>query len=146
MQKNLGCSFLLVLFPEQWLWLWCGSGTMWVYAYTALLNGVARVDEGPSTHKAIDTCVLLLHCLEMRLSKYSADVIRQPAYCASSSFRATIEDPHNMFIAPIQLTPDVHSRGRASLLDSGSHCRCCLHLDLYYWSAMLTKSRMYIAT
>ena len=59
-----------------------------------------------------------LQTLEVtRLSKYSADFVRQPAYRTSSSCRETIEDSHKVFHSSYT-SPDAGSSGRATLLDS----------------------------
>ena len=87
---------------------------------TLLRSNVTTVDEGPSIHKAIDTSWVLYLLFQLqrhsesigtRLSKYSVDFIQQPAYCASSSCRATIKDFYKVFIASIQVQMQVAVAG-----------------------------------
>ena len=49
--------------------------------------------------------------LGTRLKKYSVDIIWQPAYHASSSYRATIKNSHKTFIAPIQVQKQIAVAG-----------------------------------
>ena len=45
------------------------------------------------------------------LERGSADFIRQPAYCSSSSCRASIHDSYKVFIAPIQVQNQIPVAG-----------------------------------